>query len=232
MGCQPAVGIAAQDVHIHLGALEPGGLLPEAQHLLRLEAAGQRDAKPLRIGAAAALLVQLGRRQPNHRRQAISQGRPLGITHLPRLDVEVVGEPAGGQHLAMTIQKATPDRVAGQQPDSVFIGPGAVLSAMQQLQPGQARHHGTAEQQHHSQQQGRLTAHAGVTGGGWTKGHGQALGSSRCSSCSSRAAMRAKPCCSSKASWGSAISVATSWTSTFITGLPRPGLTRSKPWRS
>ena len=62
MSCQPAVGIAAQDVHIHLGALEPGSLLPEAQHLLRLEATGQSYPKSLRIGTTTSTRLQLGRR--------------------------------------------------------------------------------------------------------------------------------------------------------------------------
>ena len=62
VGCQPAVGIAAQDVHIHLGALEPGSLLPEAQHLLRLEATGQSYPKSLRIGTTTSTRLQLGRR--------------------------------------------------------------------------------------------------------------------------------------------------------------------------
>ena len=34
MGRQGAVGVVAQDVHIHLGPLETTGLLAEAQHLL------------------------------------------------------------------------------------------------------------------------------------------------------------------------------------------------------
>ncbi len=228
MGRQSTVGIAAQDVHIHLGAGQAGGLLLEAQHLLRAEPPGQLNPKSLRIGTAATLGIQLASPHCQHRRQPIPQGGPLGLAHLPGLDVEVVGKAAAGQHLAMAIQQPAPDRITGHQPDSIFIGPGPILSAVHQLQPGQPRHHRPAEQQHHRQQPGGLAADAAMARSPWTKGHGQS-DSSRCSSSSSRSAMRARPCCNSRASWGSAASAATSCTSTFITGLPRPGLTRSNP---
>jgi hypothetical protein len=45
---------------------------------------------------------------------------------------------------------------------------------MQQLQPGQARHHRRAEQQHDQHQGGWLLAHAAVAGGlGFGAGHSQ-----------------------------------------------------------
>ena len=56
------------------------------------------------------------------------------------------------------------------------------------------------------------------------QGHAaQASGCSRCSSRVSRSEMRARACCNSSRSSGTGASAGTSRTSTFITGLPRPG---------
>ena len=172
VGPQAPVGIAAQHIHIHLGSFQGFGLLAEPQNLGATEARGQGDAKALGVGAAAVLLIEGGGGDLHHLGQAIAQRRPLAITHQLGLEVEVVGEPAGGQHRAMAIQNPAPNRIAGHQPDPVVIGAGLVLSPLHQLQPGQARHHGAAKHQHHRQQQGRLLAHAAMALGTGAKHHG------------------------------------------------------------
>ena len=58
MGRQGSVGIGAQDVDIDLGAPQPQGLFPEAQHLFRLEIEGQRGAVTIPIQTLLPALVE------------------------------------------------------------------------------------------------------------------------------------------------------------------------------
>jgi hypothetical protein len=65
--------------------------------------------------------------------QAIPQGGPAAVRHIPGLHIKAVGEPVGGQHITVTIEDATPDRVAGHQPDAVVVGSCLVLNAVGEL---------------------------------------------------------------------------------------------------
>lgn len=171
MGTEAAVGVGAQIVDIHLSASELCGLLPEAQHLLRPQVAGQLDAIALTVETAATLLIEAGGADAGHAGQAGSQRRPLGIADQAGLNVEVVGEPTGDEQTAVAIEDAAAHRLTGHQSDAVLIGAGAVLGALHQLQPGQAQPHRRGEQHHDRQQVRRLALHASVAIRGGQQGH-------------------------------------------------------------
>ena len=196
VGPEAAVGIGPQIVHIHLGACEGGGLLAETQNLLRAEIARQLDAIALVVMAVTALLIKPGGRDAKHPGQTVAQGRPLGVTHLAGLDVEVVGEPARHQHLAMAIENPASHRLTRNQTDAVLVGPGTVLGPLHQLQPDQTDPHGRGEQHHQRQQNRWLLLHAAVPIGRGKQRHRCQPGVlRRCSSSSSRSAILARVDC-------------------------------------
>ena len=121
VGRQGSVGIGAQDVDIHLGAPQPESLFTKAQHLFGLEIQGQRGAVTIPIQALLPALIEQIRLQIQQPCQAIPQIRPVVIADQTRLEIQGVGEFAGGQHPAFAIEQPTADRRAGHQTDAVFV---------------------------------------------------------------------------------------------------------------
>ena len=105
MSRQGAVRVEAQDVHIHLGPLQPLRLLTETQNLFRLQIGSQIDAITVPCLSAAAALIQNGRIKTQQAGQTIAQVGPAGIVHQARLDIKGVGQFAGGQHPPFAIQQ-------------------------------------------------------------------------------------------------------------------------------
>ena len=64
----------------------------------------------------------------------------------------------------MAVEDPAANGIAGHQPNAVFIGPGLVFTALDQLQPGEPGDHGAAHNENHSQKQDRLVAHAAMAG--------------------------------------------------------------------
>ena len=70
------MGIGPKDVHIHLRPLEPTCLLPETQHLFRLQIRGQIDAVAIPCQATTTTLIQHVRIKIQKSGEPIAQIRP------------------------------------------------------------------------------------------------------------------------------------------------------------
>ena len=64
----------------------------------------------------------------------------------------------------MAVEDPAAYGIAGHQPYAVVIGPGPVVTALDQLQPGEPGHQGPAQHENHHQKQDRLLAHAAMAG--------------------------------------------------------------------
>ena len=103
------MGVVAQDVHIHLGTPQAQGLFAEAQHLLRLQIQGQGGAIAVPIRPVLTALIEQIRVQFQQPCQTIAKIRPSGFADQTRLEIERIGEAAGGQHTALAIQETAAD---------------------------------------------------------------------------------------------------------------------------
>ena len=104
------MGVEAQDVHIHLGPFQSLRLLPKTQNLFRLEISGQIDAITIPRLSTATTLIQHGCIEAEQAGQTVAQVGPTGIVHQSRLNVEGIGQLAGGQHPTFPVQQPSTGR--------------------------------------------------------------------------------------------------------------------------
>ena len=163
VGGQRAVGIGAKNIKINESAGKMAGLLAKTQHLGGAERTCQRNPIAGFGGLGIALLIKSPRRKPEQGGQTIPESRPLTVAHLAWLQVQPVGQAIGGQDVTMAIENSASHGIARNQPDAIVIGPGTVLTAMADLQPGQASDDRSTDNKHKGHQLQRLLMHAGMT---------------------------------------------------------------------